>query len=445
MTELLFQLETEQTLWEFFEYGSKFGYDQRLFRLKRDPLIAMLAREIPSEALVKGGKLKRKDKQEIVKDSDEETRINNALEIIMRQNDQIIDAVSYDRALTHGLLTFTNPSTEGTTKDVFIKSYKPESYHYGYDRVTGKYVDSRVDVNFVERIEGGNAIKPKNDDGSTTPFTAKDSIHVATDQTDDIGVFEGYIDKIFDDAWGYYITSESATLYIARVGPGVKVYNVNEKDLNTKAKRKAKTKEYKEMSGKGTTIVNLLDMNPNSKDSSFELLTADSANFDMAVNVFRERVSMVTNIPQSRFKGLNQGELAAGEINKGEYFSVLEVIQNKYEFVYTRSMEIVSENIGAPVDMSLYEWDWNVRQTLTEKEKAELKQIQINNFVNLSSVAEKEGIDNEALQKITGIEYDQDKAMIKEFKANARLIQESMKGGNNSDNEDNLEEEDEKE
>lgn len=427
--ELIIEVEEEESAWEFFEYGMKFGYEERLFRLERDPLIQTLARGIPAEALSKGFKIVDIITREPIENTED------IIKIIMRNNDQIIDAVSYDRALTHGLLTFINPSESEANKDVFIKAYKPEDYSYGYDKVTGQYQDANVTQKIVVRSDKTSKVENVGED-DTKVFDNDMSIHVATLETDTIGMFKGYIDSIFDDGWGYYITSESATLFTKTAGPGFKVYQLKAKDLKDEEKRNEKFAEIRKYTGKGSVIIEEIPENPDEPTPQFKFFSGNPIDFEKIVNVFLGRVAMMTKIPMSRLRGLEPGQLAAGEINQASYFDVLEEIQFIYKFVYLKAIEIVAKAIGSSLNLNKFDIEFNVRKSLTDIEQANLLTVQISNFASLFLIREDAGIPLETIQKLTKIEYEEDETMMKEAKERKEKLANSLQESENDNNSD---------
>jgi hypothetical protein len=407
---LILTTESQELDWEEWEYGKPITQERRNFNLDRDPVTQTLCREIPAEAFAKGFTI-------VDKNGDEVEELKPAVDIVVRQNDQLIDAISYDRGLTHGLLVFSNPSDSPENKDVFIKAYTPENYAYGYDKVTGKYKEASVTIKYV-KLEGDSNKKELVEE--FRPVDATDSIHVATDSTDVIGEFKAWIDSLYDDNMGYYITSESGTIFMTRAGPGIMKWTVQQKDLATEEERKKTFNRLRKMSGKAKVILQGA-FNKEQAQSDYELITPDHADWDAAVNIFLVRAAMRSKVPMARFKGLEPGQQAGAWANQAAYFDVLENQQHTYsEMVYMKSVQIVARNIGIdtkekPFDYTGMYPQFNVRQSLTEVEQAELLEKKIKNFKELLDIHEKAGMKLEIAIEKTGMDYVPDKSLIAKF------------------------------
>ena len=430
--------ETEETNLEYFRYGQGFTEDNVTFRYNRDPVIYFLAHGLVTEALEKGFNLINKSDKQPIEKNDE------MKEVMSKKNNDIIQTAAFERLHGDALATlFSNSKSD--KKDIRLYPADQSQYEHGYDR-KGKYehavLTRKIHTMTVTNKDAETISTSTDDIDLNTYHTPEDSYHLITRESRIVGEGKSYIEPIFDDSIGYYVTMDNQTYFVIRVGGGTVVAYIPESDLEDPTKKQLILDDLRKLNSKGSITIMGISDDPDRPLPKLELLTGEQIDFLALIEGYHQRISLYSKVPSSRLTGLTQGELAAGEINQATYFDVLEEIQDTYtpfiKWVVSKINEIGEYNWFT--DIADVDIEFETRAALTDIEKADLLSKNIDNFIKLLDKADKAGMKLEDIQTMTGLEYKIDETLITKHEEMANALVKSTEEGEETDDTDETDE-----
>jgi hypothetical protein len=344
---------------ESFRFGLQFS-DTQIAEIKvRDPIANFLTFGISQEALGDGFII-YKPNGDVIDNMEDWTDYFENTQFLDKYIKLIADSRS-DGLI--GCLVFEDGSFRS-----FIKKHLDFDFDFNTRKLNSvachEYYDQGGLQEYIHNVELSN-------DPEIDPFFLV--YHQMGDKT-----FEGKsaLEPVYDIINSLWILDFMAGLYGARVAGGIKIYKVNSSDAADRATALA---SLRDLSYKMAMVID--------NDEDFKLYTGEGTgvNFQQLKDVLFDSLVAATGIPKNKWKGELPGEPQAGKIIRKSYIEILKTIQDRSTFYLKRLLKLVANLTGRTLP-DKFSIGWNFKEEPTEKEKAEVLNINSQSLVMLAKI-----------------------------------------------------------
>lgn len=293
-----------------FRYGQFFTKEQLRINSRRNPYANFLTYGIVDEIFDKGV-------EPIIEGQNAKYAVEILNSVANEHLASIKKACVYDRIYGKALITLTENNGE-----FFFRAFPPDKYEIDYDafgRITRVVTHTNTAIEVL-----------------TDEFTGEQLqwiYEIISTPSEKIGEGISVLEPIWDELYSLSLLNANATYFVVRIGGGLKVLRVTEKDLRNDSAMSGLMRTLHEMDSASSTIT-LPIVEGQTEQASLEVLTGDQIDFLSIRDLVLGAVSVATGIPREAFLG-NEIGMRSSEVNQEQYFSILQNIQDNYLPVLT--------------------------------------------------------------------------------------------------------------